>query len=144
MPGSDYSSAAELFEQAHGSQSGLQPSVISFDRIISVLLGDMTGSGHQLVEHPRVGSRVISGDLNRRRPVFLKKRRVAAKSRFSETNTSMTCPNWSLARYKYTHRPAIFADGWAARRGVYGSDPFPCGLPPNPPCEFPRNGLSGD
>ena len=66
----DDSCAAELFEPAHRSQSGLQPSVIGFDRVISVLLGDMTGSGHQLVEHSRVGSRVISGDLNRRRPVF--------------------------------------------------------------------------
>jgi hypothetical protein len=70
VAGSDYSCAAELFEPAHGSQSGLQPSVIAFDRIISVLLGDMAGARHQLVEHPRVGSRVIGGDLNRGRPMF--------------------------------------------------------------------------
>jgi hypothetical protein len=44
--------------------------VIGFDRIISVSLGDMAGGRHQLVEYPRVGGRVISGDLNRGRPVF--------------------------------------------------------------------------
>jgi hypothetical protein len=32
---------------------------------------------------------------------------VATMSRFLETNTSMTCLNWSIARYRYTHRPAI-------------------------------------
>ena len=69
VSGGDDSYAAELFEPAHRSQSGFQPSVIGFDRVISVLLGDMTGGGYQLVEHPRVGSRVISDDLHRGRPV---------------------------------------------------------------------------
>src|SRR5207248_9844742 len=70
VPGGDYSCAAELFEPAHRSQSGLQPSVIGFDRVVSVLLGDMAGGRHQLVEYPRIGGRVISGHLNRGRPVF--------------------------------------------------------------------------
>ncbi len=35
-----------------------------------------------------------------------KNRRVAALSRRVDANTSMTCPNWSTARYRYTHRPA--------------------------------------
>ena len=70
MPGGGYSCAAELFEPAYRSQSGLQPSVIGFDWIISVSLGDMAGGRHQLVEYPRVGGRVISGDLNWGRPVF--------------------------------------------------------------------------
>jgi hypothetical protein len=30
----------------------------------------------------------------------VKNRRVAAMSRFWETSTSMTCPNWSIARYR--------------------------------------------
>jgi len=51
----------------------------------------------------------------------------------------MTCPNWSMDRYKYTHRPATLADGSAARRGVCGADPFPCGLPPNPLGEDQHN-----
>ena len=29
-------------------------------------------------------------------------------SRFSETPTLMTCPTWSIARYRQTHRPATF------------------------------------
>jgi len=55
VPGTNDSCAGELFEPAHRSQSGLQPSVISFNRIISVLLGNMTGRRHQLIEHPHVG-----------------------------------------------------------------------------------------
>jgi hypothetical protein len=70
VPGGDYSCAAELFEPAHRSQSGLQPSVIGFDRVVSVLLGGMTGGRHQLIEPPRVGSGTISGDLDRGRRVI--------------------------------------------------------------------------
>ena len=69
VPGGDDLYAAELFEPAHRSQSGLQPSVIGFDRVVCVLLGDMTGRRRQLIEHPRVGGRAISGDLDRGRPV---------------------------------------------------------------------------
>ena len=68
VSGGDDSCAAELFEPAHGSQSGFQPSVIGFDRVVSVLLGDMTGGRRQLIEHPRVGGRAISADLNRGPP----------------------------------------------------------------------------
>jgi hypothetical protein len=70
MPGGDYLCAAELFKPAHRPQSGFQPSMISYDRVVSVLLGDMTGSGHQLIKHPRVGGRAISADLDRGRPVI--------------------------------------------------------------------------
>jgi hypothetical protein len=69
VPGGDYLCTAELFEPAHRSQSGLQPSMICFDRVVSVLLGDMTGGGHQLIKHPRVGGRAISADLDRGQPV---------------------------------------------------------------------------
>jgi hypothetical protein len=70
VSGADDSRAAELFEATHRSQSGLQPSVIGFDRIVSVLLGDMTGRRHQLIEHPWVGGRAVSGHLDRGRPVL--------------------------------------------------------------------------
>jgi hypothetical protein len=86
--------------------------VIGFERVVSELLGDMAGGRHQLVEHGWVGNRLIGGDLDWGRPVFKgagRNRRVAARSRFSATNTSMTCPNWSMARYRYTHRPAPLA-----------------------------------
>jgi hypothetical protein len=62
VSGGYYSRAAELFESAHRSQSGLQPSVIGFDRVISVLLSDMVGGRQQLVEYPRVGGYTLSKD----------------------------------------------------------------------------------
>ena len=61
---------AAKFEPAHRSQSGFQPSVIGFDRVVSVLLGDVTGGRRELIEHPRIGGRAISGDLDRGRPVI--------------------------------------------------------------------------
>jgi hypothetical protein len=39
----------------------------------------------------------------------VKNRRVAARSRFPQTRTSMTWPNWSIARYRYTRRPVTLA-----------------------------------
>ncbi len=42
--------------------------MVGFDRVVSVLLGDMAGGGYQFVEYPRVGSRLIGGDLDRGRP----------------------------------------------------------------------------
>ena len=41
----DHSGRAEPFEAAHRPQSGLEPSMIGFDRIIPVLLGDMARGG---------------------------------------------------------------------------------------------------
>jgi hypothetical protein len=70
VPGADYSCAAELFEAAHRSQSGLQPCVIGFDPVVRVLLGDVAGGGHQLIEHPWVGGGAIGGDLGRGRAVL--------------------------------------------------------------------------
>jgi hypothetical protein len=54
VPGGDYSCAAELFEPAHCPQSGLQPSVISFDRVVSVGLGQALLHGGQVdIVHQR-------------------------------------------------------------------------------------------
>jgi hypothetical protein len=36
----------------------------------------------------------------------MKNRRTAAVSRCWDSSTSMTCPYWSTARYRYGHRPA--------------------------------------
>jgi len=69
VPGADHLDTAELFEAAHRSQAGLQPSVIGFDRVVRISLGDVTGGGYQLIEHPRVGGRAVSGDLGGGRPV---------------------------------------------------------------------------
>src|SRR5437868_6409830 len=105
MPGTNDSCAAELFEPAHRPQSRLQASVIGFDRIVSVLLGDMTGRRHQLIKHPRVGGRAVSSDLGRGRPVLEGAGEESSRGRqvpLLDTRTSITCPNWSMARYRYT------------------------------------------
>ncbi len=34
--------------------------------------------------------------------------RAAARSRLTDSHTSMTCPYWSTARYRYIHRPLTF------------------------------------
>jgi hypothetical protein len=70
VPCGDHLRAAELLEATHRSQAGLQPSVIRFDRVVRVLLGDMTGGGYQLLEHPWVGGRPVGGDLDGGRPVL--------------------------------------------------------------------------
>src|SRR5918998_4659727 len=70
VSGGDYSCAAEAFEPAHRSQSGLQPSVIGFNRVISVLLGDMAGGGHHLVEDPPGERRQVRAELKGRGPMF--------------------------------------------------------------------------
>jgi hypothetical protein len=44
--------------------------VIYFDRVVLVLLGDVTGGGQQLVEHARVGGRPVGGHFGRRRAVL--------------------------------------------------------------------------
>ena len=55
VSGADHSGRAQLFEAAHRPQSSLESPMICFDAVIAVLLGEMTGSGHQLVGYTRVG-----------------------------------------------------------------------------------------
>jgi hypothetical protein len=55
VSGADHSGRTKLFEAAHRPQSSLEPTMICFDQVIAVLLGEMAGSGHQLVKHPRIG-----------------------------------------------------------------------------------------
>jgi hypothetical protein len=40
------------------------------------------------------------------RSARVKNRRAAARSRRADSSTSMTWPCWSIARYRYVHRPA--------------------------------------
>src|SRR5947209_19319462 len=55
VSGADDSGRAKLFEAAHRPQPSLESPMICFDKVIGVLLGDVAGSGHQLVEHTRIG-----------------------------------------------------------------------------------------
>jgi len=85
--------------------------MISFDGVVRVLLHNTTRGRQQLIDHPRIDRCSVSGHLARMGAILgarVKNRRVAARSRCSETSTSMTWPNWSIARYRYTHRPATF------------------------------------
>jgi hypothetical protein len=42
-------------ESAHRPQQGLQPPMISLDRVVGVLLDGVQGRGDQLIEDPRIG-----------------------------------------------------------------------------------------
>jgi hypothetical protein len=72
--------------------------MICFDQVVLVLLGDVAGGGQQLVEHTRVGGCSVGVTSVGDGPccsAWVKNRRVAATSRFVDTSTSMTWPNWS-------------------------------------------------
>src|ERR687894_381652 len=74
--------------------------MIGLDRVSGVLLQDMARRGQQLLDHSRIGGRLIGADLAGTWAVLQgtgEDRRVAARSRYWETSTSMTCPNWSIA-----------------------------------------------
>ena len=55
VPRTDHSRRAQPFKTAHRPQPGLEPSVISLDQIIRILLDDVAGGRQHLVEHSRVG-----------------------------------------------------------------------------------------
>lgn len=65
VSGTDHSGRAKLFEAAHRPQPSLESSMICFDKVIGIPLGDMTGSGHQLVEHTRIGRCTVRRHLAR-------------------------------------------------------------------------------
>jgi len=66
-------------------------------RQAGVLLGVVPGARSHLIEDTRVGGCAVGGDLDGVSVVVFNARvtnqRAAARSRFSETSTSMTCPN---------------------------------------------------
>jgi hypothetical protein len=77
--------------------------VISFDPVVGILLGDVTRGGQQFIEHSRIpGARSVFTSVGRGLwlSAWVKNRRVAARARFSVMRTSMTWPNWSIARYR--------------------------------------------
>jgi hypothetical protein len=109
MPGSQDSRGPAAFQAAHRPEPGFQPPVISLDRVVRVSLHGMQRRGNQLVQDPRVGRGPGGGDLAGTVPLRsarVKNRRAAARSRRWDSSTSMTWPCWSIARYKYVHRPA--------------------------------------
>ena len=81
----------------------------SFDPAVRVLGGVVMGRRRQLDD-----ARANAADLSVVTTVgtpceridVVKNRCAAFVSRLSGTNTSMTCPYWSTARYTYRHTPA--------------------------------------
>jgi hypothetical protein len=69
MSSTDYPYRAESFETTHRPQPSREPAMIGFDRVNGVLLSDVAGSGHQLLEHERVGRCLIRGHFSGLQPV---------------------------------------------------------------------------
>ena len=65
MPAADHLGAAEPLQTSHRTSPGLQPAMISFDRVVGVLLHHVPRLGHDLVEHPRVRRGPVGGHLGR-------------------------------------------------------------------------------
>ena len=98
VAGADHAGGAQPFQSAHRGQSSFEPAMIGFNGIVRVLLHDMARGGQQLIEHSRVGRCPICRHLAGSWAVLegtggVENRRVAARSRFWDTSTSMTCPN---------------------------------------------------
>jgi hypothetical protein len=101
VPGANHLGRAEPFESTHRSQSGLEPTVIGFDGVIRVVLHDMARRGQQLIEHPRIRRSSVGAHLCWAWAMLEGAGEELASGRqirFSDTNTSMTWPYWSIAR----------------------------------------------
>ena len=99
----DHDAGAEfLFEPLHRPEPCLQAAVIGLNSVVGVPLGAVPGRLEQVVQHRQVGRGSVGDDLDRSDLVVLmarlKKRRTAAAFRRVDMNTSMTWPNWSIAR----------------------------------------------
>jgi hypothetical protein len=103
VSGADHSSRAQLFEAAHRPQPSLESSMIGCWMSWCPLPAISPSSTAITSSKQRVGEGFVRGHRARVGAVIqsrIKNRRVAAKSRFSDTRTSMTWPYWSIARYK--------------------------------------------
>lgn len=63
--GADYPCRTHSFEPVHRSQPGLNRPMISFDRIVGILLHDVAGGGRQLRDCARIGRRAVGDHLGR-------------------------------------------------------------------------------
>jgi hypothetical protein len=112
VPGCNHLRRAEAFQPSHGSQPRLQPAVISFNPICSRTAPSR--AARRAAAHPAYANRqlpcrcsphAVLGDIPEpggRTGEW----RAAVRS--SEASTSITCPYWSTAQYRYIHRPETF------------------------------------
>jgi hypothetical protein len=86
------------------AQAGLQAPVIGFDGLFAYCSVTWHAAGiNSSITRGYAGARSVvtlveHGPCTRAR---MKNRRVAARSRFGDTSTSMTWPSWSIARYRH-------------------------------------------
>jgi hypothetical protein len=102
VSGDDHPGAAVLFEATHWSQPRLVAAVIRLDPVVGVLFGAMPRRREEFLQHGRVHRRLVGGDLDGRdlgRADGLLKESVGSlRVPACGDDTSMTCPNWSIAR----------------------------------------------
>jgi hypothetical protein len=97
----DDRAGAKPFEAPHGAEPSFEPTVISLDRIVRRLLNNVARIGQQLAERPRLDRGPISGHVSRTRCLgqgMGEEATGGCASRVGESRTSMTWPNWSMAR----------------------------------------------
>jgi hypothetical protein len=101
-PSADHSGRAEPFEPTDRFQPGFEPTMIGFDGLFAYCSTTWHAEASSSSStRGYMGARSVltpagRGPCSRAR---VKNRRVAAKSRFCATTTSMTWPCWSIARY---------------------------------------------
>jgi hypothetical protein len=103
MARDDHPGAAVSLEASHRPQPGLEASVIGLDVVVGIPLSAMPRRWQQLLQHHRIRRCLVGYDFAGSGPGraerLLEEPTGGLASRHAETNTSMTCPNWSIARY---------------------------------------------
>ena len=88
-------------QPAHRSKPSLQASVVGLKRVVGMDLGVMEGRRQQLSERARIDSVPIGDDLDGRDPGPIDRSLEEVAGCFgvpARSKTSMTRPNWSMAR----------------------------------------------
>ena len=65
VPSGDDLGGAVSFESAHGSEPGFELAMVTFDRVVRVLLHGVHRRRDQLVQGPRIHRCPVGGDLDR-------------------------------------------------------------------------------
>ena len=99
VSGANHPSRTKPFKATHRPQSSLKPSVICFDDVIAVLLSEMASSGHQLIQHTRIGRCLVRGHRTRVAAVI--------QSQSKESTSGRQVP---LLRHQYIDDLAILVD----------------------------------
>ena len=104
MTGGKYASCPEALQSPHRAEPCLEPPVVGLHRIVRILLRDMEGTRNELIQNRRIRRCPVRGHLDRcaasgQGPALVKNA-LAVRSRLRDSQTSMTCPCWSITRYR--------------------------------------------